>query len=69
MVGLGPTIHEFSMGQSELVAGKLVDGRAEHDHDGTVMSVYGVTVGRRIGRRQFFDLFPRRHFDPAAWNH
>jgi hypothetical protein len=33
MVGLGPTIHEFQWA-SLAVAGKLVDGRAKHDHDG-----------------------------------
>jgi hypothetical protein len=32
MVGLGPTIHEFT-GQVGTAAGKLVDGRAKHDHD------------------------------------
>jgi hypothetical protein len=32
MVGLGPTIHEF-LGASLHDTGKLVDGRAKHDHD------------------------------------
>jgi hypothetical protein len=32
MVGLGPTIYEFD-GSCSSLAGKLVDGRAEHDHD------------------------------------
>ena len=31
MVGLGPTIHEFL--RASLLSGKLVDGRAKHDHD------------------------------------
>ena len=34
MVGLGPTIHEFRLGNSTVTASKLVDGRAKHDHDG-----------------------------------
>jgi hypothetical protein len=32
MVGLGPTIHEFLRAAASC-AGKLVDGRAKHDHD------------------------------------
>jgi hypothetical protein len=32
MVGLGPTIHEF-LGAGSHGIGKLVDGRAKHDHD------------------------------------
>jgi hypothetical protein len=32
MVGLGPTIHEFRWATLDC-GGKLVDGRAKHDHD------------------------------------
>jgi holo-[acyl-carrier protein] synthase len=40
MVGLGPTIHEFRWATCS-AAGKLVDGRAKHDHDGVAVDRWG----------------------------